>query len=809
MKYPHLSSKSDFPDVGGVDVFRFDNNFDYSRYDQAQMKLTICTVPWDMGEAHVGQRTISGIGNVVYFGSTDLRDAWFETLPDDECFRFTTKFKELHRDNSIVVPIPFNVASHYNYLAVEYSLFANDESPIEYEDSRGRKKWFWFIRECEFVAPNATKLHLLNDAWQTFIYDVDISEMILERGHAPLAAMDAGRYLADPLANCAGLLADDVDFSEASIVTDTETVIFNDGTIYAVVVSTANPWGRWGAKADDTWRVPSPWPRTYQGTPAYSATAMLASDFQAWFEGVYADIPQFFQTVKGVYFISEKLITLGTPGTWGGVSCYNVYSGYTAHELVRLDKDLFGYPERYADLAKLYTAPYAHLEISDEQGRATVVKIEDTRGTITANACVNLAIPWVNIDAHLSGIGSGSAQSLRFKNIGNDRYFPIQGNWRTFIQQWSVPVYSVIIEASTEYDYSTHFDRKQRARENATQQGNANRSAAAAQANQIANADTMVDNADLQQAYNTAITERVATLETLREVARESLNTEQTYLGIDYANATTNNDVEAKNRSNAISNAQGILTGTVDGAMSGAGSGGAAGAALGAVTGLLGGAINAHFASAQTAIAANLASSQTAASNNFNANMAARTNSYNGAITNSGVSQKRSDTSDGNDLIDGTTANTAATIVANAGRSYAAETGNAADTYATAQAGIASDVSQAALRAPFEFGTRADGSTDVTRPRAVMCDVVTQSPDAIAQAGDAFLRYGYAYNRRWDFNGDWCVMPNFTYWKLADFWISGLNVPDLYIDRLRFFLYGGVTVWRDPAKIGNVTIYDN
>jgi hypothetical protein len=50
-----------------VDVYKYKNEFDYSRYDDLQMRIQMCNVPWDMGEAHIGNRTISGIGNVVFF----------------------------------------------------------------------------------------------------------------------------------------------------------------------------------------------------------------------------------------------------------------------------------------------------------------------------------------------------------------------------------------------------------------------------------------------------------------------------------------------------------------------------------------------------------------------------------------------------------------------------------------------------------------------------------------------------------------------------------------------------------------------
>ena len=93
----------------------------------------------------------------------------------------------------------------------------------------------------------------------------------------------------------------------------------------------------------------------------------------------------------------------------------------------------------------------------------------------------------------------------------------------------------------------------------------------------------------------------------------------------------------------------------------------------------------------------------------------------------------------------------------------------------------------------------------------LFADIVTQDPYSIAYAGDEMLRYGYMFNRQWSFNGNWNVSKckYFSYWKLADFWVSNLSIPDMYVDRLRFFLDGGVTVWRDPAYIGHKGIYDN
>ena len=65
-KFKYLGDQG-FPHANTVDVYKYENNIDYERFNYSQMKLTICQVPWDLGEAHIGNRTIDGVGNVVYF----------------------------------------------------------------------------------------------------------------------------------------------------------------------------------------------------------------------------------------------------------------------------------------------------------------------------------------------------------------------------------------------------------------------------------------------------------------------------------------------------------------------------------------------------------------------------------------------------------------------------------------------------------------------------------------------------------------------------------------------------------------------
>ena len=776
-RFPHLkNNESAFPYVDGVDVYKYDNSFDYNRFDASQMEIMVCTVPWDMGEAHVGNRTISGIGNVVWFETKEKRDEWFASIPDKECFRYTSKYKALHRDNELVVDIPFDVASNYNYVYVKYNLFANDGSLVVNESAEGRNEWFWFIREVEFLAPNSTKLYLMADAWQTFMYDITIHEMMLERGHAPMFSTTVEQYLNNPVENNEYLLADDVNFGDASQVKHIEAVTMNDGTnMYACIATTANPTGNW------SYNVPASSYYMNNGAPSVYVFAVAAGNLNTLLTNIDSSIPQFKQTVQGVFFASNKLVTLAGNFTFANVTCYGLASSRKTLDLVTLAKTQFGYPTEYQDIAKLYTMPYAHIELTDEDGQTDIVRIEDTTGKLQVSAMLSLAYPFISVDAHLLGVGGNATKSVTFKNLQSNT-FDVSGQWYKTLKSWNVPTFAVVQQASTQYDYSTHFDRAQRVADYTTQQNNEN-----------ANADTMVSNASLAVSANTASTNRSNT-----SAYTDSSNTQSYNTGVAAADnilvaASATSTINANEQQGNISAAAGIANGVV-----GVAAGAATGNPLGAVTSGVGAIIGAASTLASTAVANGLTAAQatyTQASNSAHATASNTKTSWdvdNQANTNSDLTGIQ------NSLTSGTTANSAATMKANATRSANA-----------AQSAIDNDVAQAALGEPLQYGTFSDGQSAVTKPMSVFAHIVTQSKGAIATAGDEMLRYGYMFDRRWEFDGDWNIGKHFTYWKLKDFWISGLKVPDMYVDKIRFFLLGGVTIWRKPEEIGRVSIYEN
>ena len=117
----------------------------------------------------------------------------------------------------------------------------------------------------------------------------------------------------------------------------------------------------------------------------------------------------------------------------------------------------------------------------------------------------------------------------------------------------------------------------------------------------------------------------------------------------------------------------------------------------------------------------------------------------------------------------------------------------------------------AALKPPVTYGKYGgDFAPDALQRRGVRINIRTQSKSAIAQAGDAFLRFGYALHRVWDMSQGFNYCNYFTFWKAEDVWINdGSGVANAATDAIGKILLKGVTVWKDPSKIGTVGIYSN
>ena len=531
-------------------------------------------------------------------------------------------------------------------------------------------------------------------------------------------------------------------------------------------------------------------------------------------------------------------MTLGAAATFCGHEVRIAQPRAATLPLVDLQASDFGYDEAYAGIAKLYTYPYAHLEIADETGAVSVVRVEETTGTLDVMAQLSLAWGYVAVDTTVSGIGRAGT-ALSWTVLGRDASATLAGRWYETLRSHEVPLFSVRESSAVSYDWSAHWTNEQRRTEATNSYTSETASASTANANALAsnttartNAANSASNITANNAVNVAANNELATRAQSAAAAGAQLTTDK--LSVD-----TKQDIAASSAAYEADQAGLAVAASNNNAQATAGAAstiisGVAEVAASALSGDIGGAVGAAVstvgAGAQQYVSwnaanASIAVSQSNSSTIYNTTIATALNKSNAArnyttqasaltqntnIANVGTQNDASTSIAGNNasLINQNAANAKSTADGNANRTLSTENANAARTRDTALSAIANDTAQAALGDVITHGEQRPGSSGV-RPMMVQATVVTQAPGEIALAGDHMLRYGYACDFAWRVT-DWCPCERFCYWRVSDVWMGSRgNVAERYQRKIKDILLRGTTVWKRPEDIGSVSVYDN
>nr|DAO18120.1 MAG TPA: Major tail protein [Bacteriophage sp.] len=794
--FPHLGD-TPFPHLSNVDVWKYRNNFDYGRWeDNARIKM--CSVNWD-----------SSYVNVVEWKTDKARDTYFDNLAGykvDEPTMF-----QMQPDGSVKVPVPFNAATQYNYIVLDYPVMSTPDNPVSYA-APARNRFLYFCEAVEELAPNTTLCHVQLDVWSTYINSVDVSGMMLARGHAPMASVTATDYLKNPYANQAMLTAPDVTFGTFARTPSLKSHIFN-GEVLAVITMSATSWGIWGTKAAGTWRVPAE-PLYLDDTPSLLSLSVAPANLAPLLTAMKTEVPQAFQTIRAVWFAPVELVETGEPYTFAGTSVRRVFANpWTDFEVAAWSKSDFGYPAKCDDMAKLYTYPYARIMAHTDAGDIEV-KVEETEGNISVAARLNLAGPFINVDTYVH-LGGASA-SLAFAATGSIT-MPWAGDALKTLRSLEIPSFAVYLDAGTVNDYATHFDRAQ-----------ANTALQNAYTSATASAKTALDNGI--DSVDLSIANLATSVSAALAVLAESQDMENTVLGntIEVNNILTNNAnlltqtiTGAQNEVAAVSNMNNVNAAVQSGQLA---LGMAAGQGIAqAVSMDFSGALNTAASNFQyafnqtTSMQANTANvgiaittreEITSATKQSNSVRNTEGNQLN--LINTRRKQRAETTNLNTETTSQTTQNNRSAKVnkANMQRGYNTNVANAGRSRSTALSAIENGIKQAALGAPLEGGAFANAATASSRPLGWVFEVQTQDTGSIMAAASHFARYGYALGQYWDFTS-WQVMRDFTYWQCDDVWIIPRACTQGAASLIRSILIEGTTVWREPAIIGATDIWEN
>lgn len=862
-RYPHLKD-TQYPNLANSNVWQYEQNFDFEQFNDIQMHIKVCNVPWDIGEVHVGLKSIP-MGNVIGWESKEERDAYLDGLQGIE---WDTAYRAYHDGDTIKLPIPFEYLSFYNYVVVDYS-----KPPVANTDGSGITRFLYFIRDLKQLSINNTQATIWRDSWSMFINDISISHMVLERGHYAMSeAATVEQYLQKPKDNTDYLLTPDVSFGSPSKVSEAGKYIINDSAVFYVIASTAHVQSdNWGTYQTDGWRIPAvPLSNTEQTSPAYSIIAIEGASVATFWENVRTQCPQFMESVKCIYLMPMNMVESIEHFQFCGVTCFKLRALNPVVEVANITKDLFGYG-KYENITKLYTAPYCHLEFTDGEGSTVKVNIEDTTSSVLQLAnYVSIAYPYAGVKSYLKGIGDEIDHTVKYCNL-SERNFAYSGAWWKYVWSYDIPTFAIFIGGKTRSEYNGWYTRE--GNKDATELAASNAQTISKQNAKVSrqmatnNAQGAKDATSTQNSANTAIKNASNTL-----VENNANKDIAVATGTNSNNNSTtrklaNNEAQATVQSASIASGANVtvagtsalasvattglqgIAGVQTGALNGFASGGALGAAAGglagmqnAVTGIACNGIDAFtsITNASTQAGAAMASANVAANlSTTNANFVIENNNDNTSVATLATGDKRDYTTAYNTTVTSNSNAAASAITAinadvglnNAKRQYIAVMSGTADSlgsgYAdsyTVDKGSAElayntsvksmDMMNKAsereqwLQAPVEQGSFINGEYDVIKPAGVWCNVVTQPFDAIAQAGQQMLRYGYTYDGTVDFYS-FNVMPKFAYWKVSDIWCNASTIPDAWVDDIRNLLLHGVTVWRKPEYINTTSIYDN
>lgn len=849
MDFPHLQNATAFPDTDTRVYEQYRNVFDYNVWTPNTV-IKLCHVNW-YDDYH----------DVVKFTDDTTRNEWFDNL-DGETVKLTTNMYIARADaDGIKLPVPYMTAQQYNYIVVDFS---HDIINTPYQKTDVQTRYHFFITSVRAEAPNTTTCTLARDVWTDYINSTTINGMVLTRGHAPLTEMTPQELLKNPRANCRDFTLPDVDYGNAaSNIRKSTPVNLQNGTRYICVAATFSPEQlqtmsgmhgtnitdsdptysnadgtvtnfSWGAGNISTSNVAG------AGTSYNSIDNLTASNVSMYalesskisgeyFDTLFAYYPHIMSQITAVFVATANMMRLGNAISVNGVEWHTVSGARTKLSDIGLTIDDFGYASEYAQITRLYLAPYAHLEVSDNIGNKTRVEIADC-GRLSVQTVTSLSYPILRQIVWLDGIGSDGDTSIIINAINGAN---ITGNvpntdvLKTLISH-DIPTYALQRRAIDARRADAYNQNIAQARENAIlAYENGARAANVALSNTARSNANSITNTNLTNALNSTVTansnnasnaiyKNNVTQQNLLMTASNNKIDEMNVATLDLTTQLVNTEITAS-AIGTVTAALGAIGTAATGIAVTAATGGAAAPMVAAGLGAAGsiGLSSASFATGASKTAAEAAYKQA-----YNDAAAFAAKKYNGQANSVSIAMA------GTQNIQSTTLNTNNTNASNAtNSSVAGNNANTSNANASASRNQSVDNAKrvmvntrsnvnAAWRDLLNHAAQpvgaygGDNFRHATGLDTMTVKIVTEDNGAIAAAGDYMLRYGIASNKLYN-QPILTPCKHFTYWQAADVWTVCPLAQNEQLQTIRDIFSNGVTIWNRPEEVGNDFVHDN
>lgn len=849
MKFPHLEGATSFPDTDTHVYGQYRNMFDYNVWTPNTV-IKLCHVNW-FDDYH----------DVVKFSNDDARNTWFDKL-DGETVKLTTNMYIARADaDGIKLPVPYMTAQQYNYIVVDFS---HDIINTPYQKTDMQTRYHFFITSVRAEAPNTTTCTLTRDVWTDYINNTVINGLLLSRGHAPLTETTPAQLLENPRANCRDFTLPDVDYGNvASNIRKSAPFNLQNGTRYICLAATfsseqlqtmssvrganiadSNPTYTnndgtvngfsWGAGNIDTSNV------TGTGTSYNSVDNLTTSNISMYalesskisgdyFDTLFAYYPHIMSQITAVFVATATMLHLDNAISVNDVEWHTVSGTRTKLSDIDLTINDFGYATEYAQITRLYLAPYAHLEISDNIGNKTRVEIADC-GQLSVQTVTSLSYPILRQIAWLDGIGSDGDASISIDAINGANItvnVPNADVLKTLISH-DIPTYALQRRAIDAHRAETYNREIIQARENTvlSYENNA-RSANVAVANTARNNTNSVNNTNLTNGLNSTVTANSNAASNAiykNNVTQQNLLLNASNNKIDEMNTATLDLTTQLVNTEITASAIGTVTAAI-GAIGTAATGIAVTAATGGaaapmVAAGLGAAGSIGLSSASFATGASKTAAEAAYKQAYNDTAAFAAKKYNGqansvSIAMSGTQNIQStklntDNANASNATNSSiTANNANTSNANAAASRNQSVDNAKRVMMNTRSNVSMawrDLLNHAAQPVGAYG--GDNFRQATGLDTMTVKIVTEDNGAIAAAGDYMLRYGIASNKLYN-QPILTPCKHFTYWQATDVWTICPFAQNEQLQTIRNIFSNGVTIWNRPEEVGSDFVHDN
>lgn len=849
MNFPHLQNATAFPDTDTRVYGQYRNVFDYNVWTPNTV-IKLCRVNW-YDDYH----------DVVKFTDDTARDTWFDKL-DGETVKLTTNMYIARADaDGIKLPVPYMTAQQYNYIVVDFS---HDIINTPYQKTDVQTRYHFFITSVRAEAPNTTTCTLMRDVWTDYINSTTINGMVLTRGHAPLMETTPQALLKNPRANCRDFTLPDIDYGNAAVnVRKSTPYNLQNGTRYICLAATfsagqlqtmsnmrgsnitdsdATYSNNDGAVASFSWGAGDIYTANVAGagTSYNSIDNLTASNVTMYalesskisgdyFDTLFTYCPHIMSQITAVFVATANMIRLGNGVNVNGVAWHTISGARTKLSDIDLTIDDFAYASEYAQITRLYLAPYAHLEVSDNIGNKTRVEIADC-GHLSVHAVTSLSYPILRQIAWLDGIGSDGNTSISINAIDGSSItadVPNADVLKTLISH-DIPTYALQRRAIDAHRADAYNREVAQARENAIiSYENGARSANVALSNTNRSNANSITNTNLTNALNSTITANSnnASNEIYKNnVTQQNLLLNASNTKIDEMNTATldltSNLVNTEITASAIGTVTAAL-GAVGTAATGiAVTAATGGAAAPMVAAGLGAAGSIGLSSASFATGASKTTAEAGYKQSYNDAAAFTAKKYNGQANSVSIAMA------GTQNIQSTTLNTNNTNASNATNSnVAANNANTSNANASASRNQSVDNAKRVMvntRSNVNAAWRdllnhpaqpvgaygGDNFRQATGLDTMTVKIVTEDNGAIAAAGDYMLRYGIASNKLYN-RPSLTPCKHFTYWQTADIWAVCPLAQNEQLQTIRNIFSSGVTIWNRPEEVGGGFVHDN